>query len=139
MEIKEENGALTVTFPIHVAFQDGCKKIIPGKAPTPPPWKPGRLPRITRLMALAIYLKKLIALRIMKDYADIANLTGLTRARITQIMNLTLLAPEIQEEILFMPRIESGHDRITERNVRKIAGEPDWSQQREKWAEYSVK
>jgi hypothetical protein len=93
----------------------------------------GRIPRITRLMALAIHLQKLIDNGTVRDYAEIARLTGLTRARVTQIMNLTLLSPEIQEEILFLPRVESGHDLIAERNIRKITTESLWKNQKSLW------
>lgn len=93
----------------------------------------GRVPRISRLMALAIHLQKLIDNGAVRDYAEIARITGLTRARVTQIMNLTLLAPEIQEQILFLPRIENGHDPIAERNIRKITCEVTWSKQKMLW------
>jgi hypothetical protein len=65
-------------------------------APSPPP----RIPRITRLMALAIKFQDMIDRGEVKDYADLARLGYVTRARVTQIMNLTLLAPDIQEQIL---------------------------------------
>jgi hypothetical protein len=58
-------------------------------APAPP-----RIPRITRLMALAIKFQAMIDRGEVKDYADLARLGIVTRARITQIMNLSLLAPE---------------------------------------------
>jgi len=93
----------------------------------------GRVPRISRLMALAIHLKKLIDTKAVRDYAEIARLTGLTRARVTQIMNLTLLAPEIQEQILFLPRIQNGHDTTSERNIRKITTESLWEKQQSLW------
>lgn len=94
---------------------------------------PGRVPRISRLMALAIHLQKLIDNGAVHDYAEIARLTGLTRARVTQIMNLTLLAPEIQEEILFLPRVQNGRDPIAERNIRKIIAETFWPKQKLLW------
>ncbi len=58
-------------------------------APAPP-----RIPRITRLMALAIKFQEMIDRGEVKDYADLARLGHVTRARITQIMNLLKLAPE---------------------------------------------
>jgi alkylated DNA nucleotide flippase Atl1 len=98
----------------------------------------GRVPRIARLMALAIHLQKLIDAGAVRDYAEIARLTGLTRARVTQIMNLTLLAPGIQEEILFLPRVQNGHDPIAERNIRKITAEPIWINQKPLWEEVNT-
>ena len=64
----------------------------------------GRLPRIARLMALAIKFEGMIQAGVAADYADLARLGGVTRARMTQIMNLLNLAPDIQEQILFLPR-----------------------------------
>lgn len=69
---------------------------------SPPPTAPerpkGRLPRITRYMALAIYYEDLIRQGYVHDYAEIALLGRVSRARVTQIMNLRLLAPDIQGE-----------------------------------------
>ena len=64
----------------------------------------GKMPRITRLMALAIKFEGLIRDGVVSDYADLARLGVVTRARMTQIMNLLNLAPDIQEEILFLPK-----------------------------------
>ena len=58
----------------------------------------------------------------------------MSRARITQIMNLNLLAPDIQEEILFLPRVERGRDPIREHAVRAIAAVPEWGKQRRMWS-----
>ena len=70
----------------------------------------------------------------VNDYADLARLGYVSRARITQIMNLTLLAPDIQEEILFLPRTVKGRDPIKEKDVRSIAAVPHWHRQRKIWA-----
>jgi hypothetical protein len=84
------------------------KVLVEGKEP-PKPVKPkGRLPRITRYMALAIYYEGLIREGHIHDYAEIATLGHVTRARVTQIMNLRLLAPDLQEQLLNIPRIEQG-------------------------------
>ena len=93
----------------------------------------GRVPRITRLMALAIRFDQLIRSGDVADYADLARLGHVTRARVTQIMNLLMLAPDIQEEILFLPRVECGRDPIHEKMLRPIAAEIDWTRQREMW------
>jgi hypothetical protein len=57
------------------------------------------------------------------------------RARVTQIMNLLNLAPDIQEEILFLPRTERGRDPIRERHIRPLAAILDWRKQRNLWRE----
>ncbi len=70
--------------------------------------------------------------------ADLARLGYVTRARITQIMNLLNLAPDIQEEILFLPRTVKGRDRLREKEVRPIAAVPHWSRQRKMWAKLTA-
>ena len=50
-------------------------------------------------------------------------------------MNLLLLAPDIQEELLFLPRIESGRDSLCLRKLQAIATTADWKVQREMWVE----
>ena len=62
----------------------------------------------------------------MRDLADAARAIGVTRARMTQIMNLLLLAPEIQEAILDLRSATSGRDPVSERALRRIVAEPDW-------------
>jgi len=93
----------------------------------------GNVPRISRLMALAIRFAGLIQNSEVSDYADLARLGYVTRARITQIMSLLNLAPDIQEEILFLPRTTTGRDSIKERDVRPISAVPHWHRQRRMW------
>jgi len=98
----------------------------------------GNVPRISRLMALAIRFDRLIKAGEIRDQAEIARLGQVTRARVTQIMNLMLLAPDIQEEILFLPRTERGRDPIREIMVRPIAAVPGWREQRRIWKQLLV-
>ncbi|MDR3362462.1 MAG: hypothetical protein LBO64_06445 [Desulfovibrio sp.] len=93
----------------------------------------GRTPRVSRMMALAIHLRSLVDNGHVKDYATLADLGHVSRARITQIMDLTLLAPDIQESLLFLPKIEKGRDTINERTLRGIVLQPLWETQRELW------
>ncbi len=95
--------------------------------------EPGSIPRVSKLMALAIRLERLVTQGEIRDYADIARLGLITRARTTQIMNLLNLAPDIQEEILFLPRTLKGYDPISERDLRPIAAIMDWGKQRQMW------
>ncbi len=57
----------------------------------------------------------------------------MSRARGTQIMNLNLLAPDIQEDILFLPLVEAGRDPVKERAVRPILAVLEWGKQRRMW------
>jgi hypothetical protein len=93
----------------------------------------GRTPRITLLLAFAHQLDAQIRSGVYDDLADAARKLGLTRARVTQILNLTLLAPAIQEEILAMQLVIVGRDPISERTLRPIAAETDWNEQRALW------
>ncbi len=70
----------------------------------------------------------------MPNYATLAHLAYVSRARITQITNLTLLASDIQEALLFLPPVRQGPDPLTERDLRPIVAEPDWTRQRRLWA-----
>ena len=70
----------------------------------------------------------------MKDYAEIALLTGLSRARVTQITNLTLLAPEIQEAVLSLPADLEGWEPLTEHELRPMVAEVPRQEQRCIWS-----
>jgi hypothetical protein len=94
----------------------------------------GRIPRVTRLMALAIKFDRLIASGGVRDQAEVAELGYVTRARVTQIMNLLHLAPDIQEQILFLPPVTAGRDPVYEGDLRPIAALLHWDLQRARWA-----
>ena len=100
--------------------------------------EPGNIPRVSKLMALAIRYDRLVSRGEVRDYADLARLGYVTRARITQIMNLLNLAPDIQEAILFLPRTVKGRDRLREKEVRPIAAVPHWARQRKIWAKLTA-
>jgi hypothetical protein len=119
-----------ITLKTKVRFGTGQrsrKELQTGEEPEAPP---PRVPRIAKLMALAIRFEQMVRDGEVTDYADLARLGHVTRARMTQIMNLLNLAPDIQERLLFLPQVESGKDAITERQVRGVAAEADWCQQR---------
>ena len=101
-------------------------------ASTPP--SSGRLPRITQVLALAIHLEEMIRRGEAKDYADLARLSCLCRERISQIVRLNYLAPDIQIELLYLPPTPTGRYPISETAVRKIANRLSWADQRREWA-----
>jgi hypothetical protein len=114
--------------------RDGKRIVLAdGKAPQPKRPPIGRLPRITRYMALAIYYEDLIRKGHVHDYAEIATLGHVTRARVTQIMNLRLLAPDIQEELITLDRVINGRDSLSLRQFQTIALDYDWRSQRKQW------
>jgi hypothetical protein len=91
-----------------------------------------RIPRITRLMALAIKFQDMVDRSEVRDYADLARLGYVSRARMTQIMNLLNLAPDIQEQLLSSPtlRWDAG---LPERELRHITAVVEWNCQRKLW------
>jgi hypothetical protein len=94
---------------------------------------PGRVPRVARWLALAYHLQGLLRDGVVKDYAELARLGHVTRARISQIMSLLQLAPDIQEAILFLPHVDQGRDPVVLRDLLPIALSLDWNRQRRKW------
>lgn len=128
------NDGVTLDFTVHFTTgRTGQRVLKAGVQPSPPPMLDGRVPRVSRLMALAIRFDGLVRSGEMNDFAEIAELGHVTRARVSQIINLLNLAPDIQEELLFLPRVAGNREAISEREIRAIAGVPDWVRQRELW------
>ena len=94
--------------------------------PSPADVNDSSVPRIARLMALAIRFDRLLRAEKFRDYAELARLGRVTRARMTQIMKLLDVAPDIQEQILFLPNLKG----LNERNLRPIVSRIDWNEQR---------
>jgi hypothetical protein len=67
-----------------------------------------RIPRVAKLMALAIHFDELIRSGVVADQTELARIGHVTSPRVTQIMNLLCLAPDIRETLLFMSPIVSG-------------------------------
>ena len=104
-----------------------------------PPSSPvGRIPRVTRLLALTHRFDEMIRRGEIKSWAEAARLVGVTRARMTQIANLLLLAPDIQDVVLELPPVADGRDPVNERGLRKIVRNTDWSEQRSTWSGITV-
>jgi len=126
---------LTIQRQVHFGRGQRSRKVLrEGPEPqTPQPTPVGRVPRISKLMALAIRFDRLIREGEITDQAELARLGQVSRARLTQVMNLLLLAPDIQEEILFLPRTVTGRDQIRERHIRPITTVLDWRKQGKLW------
>ncbi len=98
--------------------------------------EPVRRPaRVALMLALAHHLEKAIDSGKVTSRAELARVLGLDRARITQLMNLMLLAPDIQEQILFLESI-NGVEPVTERQLRKLVQILDWTEQRRAWEDF---
>ncbi|MCP4593913.1 MAG: hypothetical protein GY842_24525 [bacterium] len=128
--------SLTIQRKVHFRRGRGSRKVLKEGLPSESNDMPaGTVPRVSRLMALAIRFDHLIKSGEITDQADLARLGHVSRARVTQIMNLLQLAPDVEEDILFLPRTVQGHDPIRERMVRAIAAVLDWRKQRRMWQE----
>ena len=90
----------------------------------------GPVPRIARLLALAHKWEGMVRRGEVADYAQIARRMGLSRARVTQICSLSLLAPEIQDAVL----VSSSNQDIPERSLRRTSSKVKWSRQRDSGA-----
>ena len=94
----------------------------------------GRIPRIARLLALAHHFQHLLDTGVVATQTELARLAKISTARCTQIMNLLVLAPDIQEEILFMAPVRRGRAAITEKKLKPVLATLVWAEQRERFA-----
>jgi len=125
------SGAAAVTYAFNVKREGKRKVLRDGPALVVVP--AGRVPRVARLLALAHRFQRMIDHGEVASMAEIAKLGRVSRARVTQIMDLLLLAPDIQEEILCLPATESGHDVVALREMRTVCAAAEWREQRERW------
>lgn len=126
----QQNNRLESQFQIHPTARSAARR---GGQPGAPAVAGGRLPRITQVLALAMQFREMIRSGDARDCADLARLGGLTRERISQIMKLLWLAPEIQMDILYLPPTPGGRFPISEVAMRKIADRLAWPEQQEEW------
>ena len=124
---------ITIKQKVHFARgKAGCRRIAT-KPPATETVQPGRVPRISKLMALAIRFDGLIRVGKVADQSELARLAHVAQPRMTQIMNLLHLAPDIQEEILFLPSVMAGRSPIHEKMLRPLSTEVCWEVQRRSW------
>ena len=125
-----EDGAVQVE--VAIPLHPRRPRVSPGAqvAPRADLPAPPRTPRITRLMALAIKFQDMVDRGDVRDYADLARLGYVTRARVTQVMNLLMLAPEIQEHLLSTDEALLG---FPERLLRGLCAQVQWKTQRHQW------
>ena len=126
--------SLTMTIEVPVTFPRGGRGSRQGhRGGAEAALSPGRVPRVARLMALALRLDELVRTGQVASYSALASLGHVTRARICQIMNLIHLAPDIQEALLFLPPTQRGRDAILLADLQAIAAAFDWRKQRRLW------
>lgn len=124
---------ITVTQKVYFARGAAGRRRMRLEPAKPRPKPKPRIPNIAKLMALAIRFDELLRDGTASDQAELAAMCHVSQPRISQILALNLLAPDIQEELLFLPAVECGKDQVHERLLRTLATEPDWARQRERW------
>jgi hypothetical protein len=85
------------------------------------------------MLAFAYRIEAAITHGEYQDRADAARQLGVTRARLTQLIVLTMLAPDLQEELLFLEAVD-GLEPVTERGLRNVLAAEEWAEQRRRWA-----
>ena len=128
------NEPKTVQCAVHFEREArGRKRVEPGAEQPLLALPPGRVPRLARFLALALRLEGQLRQGVFKDCGEVARVGHVTRARVSQILTLVYLAPDIQEAILFLPRTQRGRDPVILSDVMPIATELDWKRQRRAW------
>ena len=124
---------LTIQCRFHLDTRaQGRKQLQAGEAPVPA-CAPGRVPRVAKLLALAHRFEGMLREGAVPTYAELARLGQVTPARISQILALLHLAPDIQEAILFLPRTVRGRDPIQMYDLLPLTTVLDWRVQRRLW------
>lgn len=113
---KKDDGALVFTGQLFRRRRGQLYRFT-DKPPEPPPEPVRRPARVAQMLAFAHGLQAAIDRGEFRDQAEAARHFQLTRARVTQLMNLTLLAPDIQEQVLFLEAVD-GREPMSERDLR---------------------
>lgn len=103
---------------------DQTVNALSAKARNQKPPKPPQTPKVVKLLRTAQEWRRQLEAGEVENQTAIARREGITRARVTQVMSLVRLAPEIQEQILSIPDMVL-RPAITERALRPIAQNPD--------------
>ena len=119
-----------VTGKLHLVRKGQSKRFVSAPPVSP---EPVRQPaRVAIMLALAHKIQQAIDRGTVRDRAEVARRLGFTRARITHLLDLTLLAPDLQERILVLEAID-GVEPMSERALRAVAHAGSWAKQRAAW------
>ena len=135
VETRSDEGYRRLHFPLSALRRQPLVRM------TPPPKKevPKRRPaRVARMLAMANDLQDKLDCGEYKDQAAAAHALGFTRTKLTRLLDLALLAPDIQEEVLFMEAV-NGKEPITERALREVVRHLSWAEQRRVWQKLNRK
>ncbi len=118
-----------------IAFQgEAHKRRDAAKAVREKAEQSGRIPRIAKLVALASRMQSMIDSGQVETFQQLAEIGRISQPRMTQIMSLLNLAPDIQEELLYLPEVMQGKATIHEKLLRPLTTEVEWRVQRRMWA-----
>ncbi|WP_437296060.1 helix-turn-helix domain-containing protein [Sorangium sp. So ce426] len=114
-------------------FRRRCSRMLLTEQPPPPKPEPVRRPaKVARMLALAHNPQGAIDRRLAADRAAVVRKLGLTRARVTQLLDLLLLAPDFKEVVLALEAID-GAEPMAERTLRALPHAGTWGEQRAAW------
>ncbi|MEO8182404.1 MAG: hypothetical protein ABI895_26505 [Deltaproteobacteria bacterium] len=121
-------GPRVVTGQLHRVQRGHGKRFVQ----EPPPGPVRRPARVAVMLALAHKIQEAISRGQVRDQADVARRLGFTRARLTHLLDLRFLAPDLQENVLLLEAVD-GAEPVSERILRSIAHLGSWSAQRSAW------
>ncbi|ACY13630.1 hypothetical protein [Haliangium ochraceum] len=133
--VRTENGAIVVTGRLfRYGGGNGRPHRFTGQpAPTAPP--PARRPaRVAQMLAFAHRVDREVERGDFESRSAAARHYGMTTGRITQLLSLLWLAPDVQEDVLFLEAID-GCEPVSGQALEKIARIADWGEQRRGWDE----
>jgi hypothetical protein len=100
------------------------------RAPLEPEARPARA---ARMLAVAYTIAEVLGQEGTHSRGELAKALSVSEARLSQLLDLVLLAPDIQEELLFL-EVPPGHDPFPERALRRVVRALDWREQRCRFA-----
>ncbi|ACY13375.1 hypothetical protein [Haliangium ochraceum] len=131
--VRTENGAIVVTGRL---FRHGGGNGRPHRfsgQPAPSAPLPTRRPaRVAQMLAFAHRVEAEVTRGDFESRSAAARHYGMTTGRITQLLSLLWLAPDVQEDVLFLEAID-GREPVSGQALEKIARIADWSEQRRGW------
>ena len=102
------------------------------KPPEPPPGPARRPALVAQMLAFAHRVEAEIAEGLLPDRSAASRHYGISTGRISQIMNLLQLSPDIQEAVLWLEAVD-GREPMTGQALEELAVIEAWSEQRKGW------
>lgn len=123
--------------PIRVEIQGTLRRIrqraVSFALPQTEPTRARKPATIALTVALAHHTDRSIRAGRFEDRNAAARMLGISKPRMTQVMLLLMLAPDLQERLLFLQQTAQGSDPVTEAAIRPLAMTRSWAAQRALW------